>query len=555
MGHGRDPVRRVLGIALALAVFALAPAVAQAQNFKVTRLDDPSPNGCAPGDCSLREAVIDANAASGADKILLKRRTYRLTIPGLVGTAQGDLDISDDVTIKTQRGGRAEINANGPITGDRAFELFGAGTNVVMKGLEVTRGRAPIDVGPNESFGGGIRVHAGASLEFSKGVIDDNRNDGSVVNLGGGIFNDGTVHLVDSRVTGNEAPPASFAGGINTSAGATTTLLRTTVKNNTAGFGGGMNSSGHTTMAASTVSGNDAGLGGAIYAGGNGSVVTISNSTLSGNQAADRGGAIRARSGPSFTLASTTVSDNTANSATMPPFLAGAISFQSDGGFTTTFTLRNTILAGNIDVGAGNITDCQIQAGGGTSTLVSQGHNLIGNGDTCPFAPGPGDQVGTGASPVNPKLGALKDNGGLTQTQALLGGSPAINAGDPGALGSGGTACPKADQRGAGRDDCDIGGYERVKCEGVVVNRVGTNGRDILAGTPGDDGFLAFGGNDLIRARGGDDGACGGAGKDLEKGGAGKDRLSGGPDNDVLDGGPGNDSCDGGPGRDTLRSC
>ncbi len=546
---------RVLGVAAVAATLAVAPSVAQAQVFKVTRLDDPVPNGCAPGDCSLREAVIAADAAGGPDQIVLKRRTYRLTIPGTTGADKGDLDVTDDVTIKTGNGGRAEINANGAITGERAFQILGAGTVAVLKRLEVTGGRAPIDPIPNQSFGGGIRVEAGATLSFSNGVIDNNRTNGTVVNLGGAIFNDGTVMLSDSRVVDNEAPPASFGGAINTSAGATTTITRTTVKKNTGGFGGGLNSSGHTTIKQSTISDNDAGLGAGIYAGGNGSVVTISNSTLSGNQAADRGGAIRARSGPTFTIASTTISNNTADSTGGPPFVAGAISFQSDGGFTTTFTLRNTILAANVDLGPGGITDCQIQPGGGTSTLVSQGHNLIGNGDTCPFVPGSGDQVGTAVTPVDPKLGALKDNGGPTFTQALLGGSPAINAGDPGNPGSGGSACPKADQRGAGREDCDIGGYERVRCQGIVVNRVGTPGRDILAGTPGPDGFLAFDGNDLARGRGGKDGICGGDGNDLEKGGAGNDRLAGGPGNDTLNGGPGNDTCAGGPGRDTLRSC
>jgi hypothetical protein len=41
-----------------------------------------------------------------------------------------------------------------------------------------------------------------------------------------------------------------------------------------------------------------------------------------------------------------------------------------------------------------------------------------------------GDKVGTAASPIDPKLGPLADNGGPTKTNALLAGSPALDAGD-----------------------------------------------------------------------------------------------------------------------------
>jgi hypothetical protein len=51
-------------------------------------------------------------------------------------------------------------------------------------------------------------------------------------------------------------------------------------------------------------------------------------------------------------------------------------------------------------------------------------------------------------------LGPLDDNGGPTQTHALLPGSPAIDAGDN-------AFCPVTDQRGAARDaSCDTGAFE-----------------------------------------------------------------------------------------------
>jgi hypothetical protein len=84
--------------------------------------------------------------------------------------------------------------------------------------------------------------------------------------------------------------------------------------------------------------------------------------------------------------------------------------------------------------------------------------------------------------------------------------------------------------------------------EGAIV---GTNGPDILNGTPFGDTIFGLGGPDIINGGGGNDLICGGAGSDLITGGAGddvldvKDRVSG---NDSVNGGAGNDVCTGDPG-------
>ena len=128
-----------------------------------------------------------------------------------------------------------------------------------------------------------------------------------------------------------------------------------------------------------------------------------------------------------------------------------------------TVQVQNSIVAGNFDT-PGN-------TGGGTKnpdcsgTFSTQGYNLIGRNDGCSgFANGVNaDKVGTGASPINPLLVALANNGGSTQTHALLPGSPAINAGNPLPPGSGGFACDASDQRGIARPQgsaCDIGAFE-----------------------------------------------------------------------------------------------
>lgn len=91
-----------------------------------------------------------------------------------------------------------------------------------------------------------------------------------------------------------------------------------------------------------------------------------------------------------------------------------------------------------------------------SGTFTSLGHNLIGATNGASGFSGPGDLVGSNASPLNPNLGFLADNGGATPTMALLLGSPAIDAGS--AVGA-----PATDQRGVYRpqgSQVDIGAFE-----------------------------------------------------------------------------------------------
>jgi hypothetical protein len=92
------------------------------------------------------------------------------------------------------------------------------------------------------------------------------------------------------------------------------------------------------------------------------------------------------------------------------------------------------------------------------STSLLARFNLIGDGTGSGIADGvDGNQVGTGAAPIDPKIGRLATNGGTTKTHALMLGSPAIDAASDG-------ECPASDQRGVTRPQgahCDIGSYER----------------------------------------------------------------------------------------------
>jgi parallel beta-helix repeat protein len=269
----------------------------------------------------------------------------------------------------------------------------------------------------------------------------------------------------------------------------------------------------------------------------NSASASLTNVTISGNTAENEGGGIWHYSSSSLVLNNVTITGNTADSL---PGAADGGGIQVEAG-SGPVTVRNSIVFGNTDASGGTAPDCD-------GAITSGGHNLIGTTAGCTFTSSTGDITGQ-----DPKLGPLADNGGPTQTHALLASSPAIDAGNPAAPGSGGEACAATDQRGVPRN-CDMGAYEVATCKGVTVNRVGTEGSDTLKGTSGEDGFLAGGGNDTASGGGGNDGMCGGGGNDKLKGQGGNDKLLGQGGKDLLAGGPGTkDVCTGGPGKDKAK--
>jgi hypothetical protein len=92
--------------------------------------------------------------------------------------------------------------------------------------------------------------------------------------------------------------------------------------------------------------------------------------------------------------------------------------------------------------------------------VTQAGHDLIGNasGSTISVTRGSNLLGGNGKAVIDPRLGPLQNNGGPTQTMALLPGSPAIGQADN-------PFAPRTDQRGKLRLDrhgeaTDIGAFE-----------------------------------------------------------------------------------------------
>ena len=107
---------------------------------------------------------------------------------------------------------------------------------------------------------------------------------------------------------------------------------------------------------------------------------------------------------------------------------------------------------------------------------------------------------------------------------------------------------------GAGNDIiCGLGGADTITggSGSDIIN--GDNGADVIAGNLGNDRIRGGNGNDIIRAGFGDDQVFGGPNADDVSGGPGVDHVRGGIGNDTVSGNNGSDVVEGGPGDDFVR--
>ncbi|MGI8499741.1 MAG: DUF4114 domain-containing protein [Hassallia sp.] len=354
---------------------------------------------------SLRQALINANAFAGLDNITFNIPTadtgytagmYTITLASALD------NISDDVNITGLGANKLTVSGNDAV----GVFYINSGKTVNIDGLTIAKGKA------NE--GGGI--YNDGTLTVTNSTITGNSASGTGIaytdtdGLGGGIYNEGTLAVINSTITANSADYTGVGAG---------------------GYGGGIYNEGSLTVTNSTISDNKAKLTSGVYGGYGGGIytktgtLTVTNSTLSANSAIYGGGIF-------------------------------------NGG---TAIAKNTIIAKNTATSSG--LDFY-------GTLTSQGYNLIGDVGSNNFASNTtGDLYGDPnntttansgatefATAIDPKLDVLKDNLGSTYTMALLSGSPAIDKGDPAVMPSTDT-----DQRGTGFDRVknnriDIGAYE-----------------------------------------------------------------------------------------------
>jgi CSLREA domain-containing protein len=253
---------------LIVAAALLAPAGAAeagGTTFVVTKTADTADGAC-NADCSLREAIIAANASIDANTVILSAATYTLTIPGELEDASltGDLDILTSITLKGPGARTTTIDAGGL---DRAIDFYGSCgcDQFALSGVTLT--------------GGWVTL---AEVGF-------------LVASGGGFLSaNGSASLFDVTIEGNQA---AHGGGIYIWSGSGLDLNGVTIRDNQAADGGGVYNSSGTYFENVTISGNTASSkGGGIYVRGSGE---ISSTTIANNVALSGGGVFVEGSGGS----------------------------------------------------------------------------------------------------------------------------------------------------------------------------------------------------------------------------------------------------------------
>ncbi len=397
----RALARALLAVFVMLAAMHLSPlSIAYAVTTRLV-----STTGSDVGDCSMTACatITYAIGQSGAgDTISVATGTYTQT--GVI--------VDKNLTIQGA-GASSTIVQAAATPGTATDRVF-----VINLGVTATIQSMTIRNGNTSSDGGGILNNG--TLTLNSVAIRNNTASGTA--SGGGVMNNGTLTITNSTLSGNSSLSTTSGTG-----------------------GGGLENLGTLTLIASTLSGNSALISGGGLRN-DGGTATINNSTFSGNTAAEFGGGIRVSSG-TVTLYNSTIVSNTADSDNNGTGDGGGVFFQG-----TAFNIQNTLIANNADLG-GQAPDC------GGSALNSLDYNLIRATTGCTISGTTTNNI-TG---LDPQLGPLVDNGGSTQTHALLAGSPAIDAGNPATPGSGGNACLATDQRGVLRPQgtrCDIGAFE-----------------------------------------------------------------------------------------------
>ncbi len=412
----------------------------------------------ADGNATLRAAIMESNALGTAKTIVLPKGNYRLTLFGNGDNANlnGDLDITGDITLIGIDAATTVIDATG--NADRVFDVLPAAT-LDLQSVTITGGIT-------STGGGGIRFN-GASLTIRDSVVSDND---STTSDGGGLYALGLTSNVTIERTLFEGNAATRGGAIQANSSLIEVRDSSLTANTATGNGGAINVGSSTTVGwfGSTGSGNPGGTGGAIRSVGN---IEVTNITISSNLATSSTGGISVEGSGSLILTRGTVVSNSG------PATDGV--FVESG---ATANLHSAIVADNgIDL---------------NGTVTSSGYNWVGNADAVVgITNGVNhDQTGTAADPLDPLLGPLQDNGGLTLTHAPLFGSPVIDAGNS-------VGASMFDQRGSLRtldgngdmiDVADIGAVEFA----LFVDSTS----DTVDATPNDGHVAEATGNVTLRA-------------------------------------------------------
>ncbi len=407
------------------------------------------------GACTLGRAITSANndasprgfctPGSGADRIVLSTNsTITLTEVnnepnyGQIAGPNGLPVIRSDITIV---GNNSTIRraANAP-----EFRIF-----AVNFDGRLTLRRTTVSNGSLSILAGSGLVNGGGAVNLTNSTISGNRCSSAVSTTGSSFFT-----MNNSAISNNSC------GSLFVDRDASATVTNSTISGNRSrtsdgslsSYGGVLVRFGSLTVAESTISGNSSLSGGGInsYVNSYAGEITVINSTISGNTAREDGGGV-SHYGGNLTLINSTISGNSAAGNGGGVFNA----------VNANLTLAKTLISGNRASRGREVYNSA------DSIVISNNFNLFGHSSRAGvrgFTPGPTDIVPNKSlrEILNPNLA---DNGGPTQTHALVRRSPAIDR-----VSDGTCPPPQTDQRGVRRPQdgnnngsaaCDIGSFER----------------------------------------------------------------------------------------------
>lgn len=434
------------------------------------------------GDVTLTDCLVQDNrnapAIDATGTWQISQCTFRLNNRGAIHSGNGTVNVEDSIFDANQLIGATSTGGAFRTLGSATFALTNCtltnntaptGGAISSSGTVILTDCIFSNNGNSGTFLGGAINNEGGSLTITRTLFSGNSTTNG---LGGAIYSYGDIEIIDSTFSGNTAPSGGLGGAIFSEEGGLI-ITGAVFSNNSAagdGIGGAIYSSGPLNILASTFSGNfagDDGAGGAIY--NDGGTFAVRDSTFSGNSLGNassfvvQGGAIF--SDGTMAIANSTIANNTTGTGSQGAGIycvgtctldnstvsGNAASGPGGGIFSTAAqpaSLANTIVAGNTASSGPDIS----------GPITSRGYNLIG--DTS----GNSGAIGTDLINVDPQLGPLQNNGGPTETMALLPGGPAIDHGDPAFNPNAFTPPMENDQRGVGfpraNGPIDIGAFE-----------------------------------------------------------------------------------------------
>ena len=422
--------------------------------FLVTNTDD-------SGTGSLRDAISQANANTVGTYDLVQFDTAGVfATPQTIVLTSGAISISDGLTVQGPSGGVT-------ISGNNASSIFSiSGTNtspingtnnlpVYLSNLKLTNATA-------SSAGGAIAV-SDELLTLTDCTISNSTSggNGGAIDESGG--NAGLLTLLRTTFLNNKGVNGGAVAIEITSPNTISLNVQdSTFSGNTATNGGAISATAffpNVNISGTALYNNSAsGNGGAINL--DSGVVSISQSTISGNTASSGGGIGVGGSQIQLALRNDTITLNVQTSATGN---GGGIFWNNTTG-NSSMTFNSNIIAGNILTSTASTASPDVHRA--TTGNIAGDNNLIGVSEAGNFTMTGTNPLmatpGTKASPIDPRLMALADNGGLSLTHAIMPRSIVVDAGN--------NIFPAftTDQRGSGFDRvdgsaADVGAYERVQ--------------------------------------------------------------------------------------------